>query len=101
MYQIQIPNLNENADVSQQVVLNTKMYTFNFKWVDTFCVLDILLKDQYLVKGRTITTQSDLIGRVKNDELITGSLYLVNKYDNTAEPTQENFHTDYYLVWVE
>jgi len=101
MYQIQIPNLNENADVSQQVVLNTKMYTFNFKWVDTFCVLDILLKDQYIVKGRAITTQSDLIGRVKNDELITGSLYLVNKYDNTAEPTQENFHTDYYLVWVE
>lgn len=101
MYQIQIPNLNENADVSQQVVLNTKMYTFNFKWVDTFCVLDILLKDQYLVKGRAITTQSDLIGRVKNDELITGSLYLVNKYDNTTEPTQENFHTDYYLVWVE
>lgn len=101
MYQIQIPNLNENADVSQQVVLNTKMYTFNFKWVDTFCLLDILLKDQYLVKGRAITTQSNLISRVKNDELITGSLYLVNKYDNTAEPTQENFHTDYYLVWVE
>lgn len=101
MYEIQIPNLNENPDVSQQVVLNTKMYTFNFKWVDTFCLLDILLKDKYLVKGRAITTQSNLIGRVKNDELITGSLYLVNKYNNYVQPTQETFHTDYHLVWVE
>lgn len=101
MYTIQIPNLNENADISQPIIIGQKSYTFNFKWVDTFCLLDIILKDQYLVKGRAITTASNLIGRVKNEELITGSLYLVNKYDNTAEPTQENFHTDYYLVWVE
>ena len=63
--------------------------------------LDILYKDEYLVKGRAMTTGSDLIGRVKDDELITGSLFLVNKYGHSVEPTQETFSTDYYLVWVE
>lgn len=98
---IQLPNLNENADITQPIVIGTKSYTFNFKWVDTFCVLDILYKDEYLVKGRAMTTGSDLIGRVKNDELISGSLFLVNKYGHPVEPIQENFNTDYYLAWVE
>ena len=98
---IQLPNLNENADITQPIVIGTKSYTFNFKWVDTFCVLDILYKDEYLVKGRAMTTGSDLIGRVKNDELISGSLFLINKYGHPVEPTQENFNTDYYLAWVE
>lgn len=98
---IQLPNLNENADITQPIVIGTKSYTFNFKWVDTFCVLDILYKDEYLVKGRAMTTGSDLISRVKNDELISGSLFLVNKYGHPVEPIQENFNTDYYLAWVE
>ena len=37
----------------------------------------------------------------KNDDLITGSLYLINKYGDSVEPTQETFNTDFYLVWVE
>lgn len=101
MNTIQLPNLNENADVTQPIVIGTKAYTFNFKWVDDFCSLDILYKEKYLVKGRAMTTGSDLIGRVKDDELITGSLFLVNKYGHSVEPTQETFNTDYYLVWVE
>ena len=98
---IQLPNLNENADVSQPIVIGTKSYTFNFKWVDSFCSLDIIYQDKYLVKGRAMVTGSDLIGRVKNDDLITGSLYLINKYGESVEPTQETFDTDFYLVWME
>ena len=98
---IQLPNLKENANIARPVIIGTKSYMFNFKWIDTFCLLDIMLKDQYLVKGRAITTGSNLIARVKNDELITGSLFLINKYNNSTEPTQETFNTDYYLVWME
>ena len=98
---IQLPDLNENADVSQPIVIGTKSYTFNFKWLDEFCILDILYQDKYLVKGRAMVTGSDFIARVKDDELITGSLYLVNKYGESVEPTQETFNTDFYLVWME
>ena len=101
MNTIQLPNLNENADVTQPIVIGTKSYIFNFKWVNDYCLLDILLNDEYLVKGRAITTGSDLIGRVKDDKLITGSLFLINKYGDSVEPTQETFNTDFYLVWVE
>ena len=48
-----------------------------------------------------MVTGSDFIARVKDDELITGSLYLVNKYGESVEPTQETFNTDFYLAWVE
>ena len=58
-------------------------------------------QDKYLVKGRAMVTGSDLIARVKNDELITGSLYLINKYGDSVEPRQETFNTDFYLAWVE
>lgn len=98
---IQLPNLNENPNVTQSIVIGQKSYMFNFRWIEDFCILDILLNEEYLVKGRAITTGSDLIGRVKNDELIKGSLYLINKYGYSLPPTQENFNTDYYLVWVE
>ena len=101
MNTIQLPNLNENADVTQPIVIGTKSYIFNFKWVNDYCLLDILLNDEYLVKGRAMTTGSDLIGRVKDDKLITGSLFLINKYGDSVEPTQETFNTDFYLVWVE
>ena len=36
-----------------------------------------------------------------NELDITGSLYLVNKYGESVEPTQETFNTDFYLAWVE
>ena len=98
---LQLPNLNENADVSQPIVIGTKNYTFNFNWIDDFCSLDIIYQDKYLVKGRAMVRGSNLIGRVKNDDLITGSLYLINKYGESVEPTQETFNTDFYLVWAE
>ena len=101
MNTIQLPNLNENADVTQPIVIGTKSYIFNFKWINDYCLLDILLNDEYLIKGRAMTTGSDLIGRVKDDKLITGSLFLINKYGDSVEPTQETFNTDFYLVWVE
>ncbi len=101
MKTIPLPNIKENADITQPIIIGTKSYTFNFKWVDTYCSLDILLNNKYLVKGRAMTTGSDLIARVKDDELITGSLFLINKYGESVEPTQETFNTDFYLVWVE
>lgn len=101
MKTIPLPNIKENADITQPIIIGTKSYTFNFKWVDTYCSLDILLNNRYLVKGRAMTTGSDLIARVKDDELITGSLFLINKYGESVEPTQETFNTDFYLVWVE
>lgn len=98
---IPLPNLNENADVSQPIIIGTKVYTFNYKWLDEFCSLDIIYQNTYLVKGRAMVIGSDLIGRVKNDEFITGSLYLVNKNGESVEPTQETFNTDFYLTWIE
>lgn len=101
MNTITLPNLSEYPKVTQPTIIKDKLYNFNYEWVDNFCKLDIYLNETPLVSGRAMTTGSDLIGRVKDDDLITGSLYLINKYGHAVQPTQENFNTDYYLVWEE
>lgn len=101
MNTINLPNLYDEANISQPIILGDKTYMFNFRWIADFCSLDILLNDTYVVKGKAIVLGSDLISRVKDDNIIKGSLYLVHKYGLQIEPTQETFATDYYLVWGE
>lgn len=102
MNTIPLPDLNNNPKVMQQTIIGSKSYQFSYRWMnDGYCLLDIMLDDVPLLKGRPMTTGSDLIARVKNSELITGSLFLINKYGQKVAPTQENFNTDYYLAWVE
>ena len=99
---IPLPNLNENPKVIQQTIIGTQSYMFSYNWLDDgFCLLDIQLDDEYIIKGMPMVTATDLIGRVKNSELITGSLFLINKFGQAIQPTQENFNTDYYLTWVQ
>jgi len=98
------PNLLNNSKVKITYIINNTEYIFRFWWCDTFCLLDIFIIDGfeevYLVKGRPLTINSDLIARVNEPDLITGSIYLMQKYGFNIEPTQENLHTDYYLVWT-
>ena len=101
MRTIRLPNINEDVNVTQPIILGDKTYTFNFRWIADFCSLDIMYNDSYLVKGKAMVTGSDLISRVKDDNLITGSLYLIHKYGEAVQPTQETFATDYYFVWGE
>lgn len=101
MNTITLPDLNENPKTVQPTIIGLKTYTFAYNWMDNgYCALDIMLDDVYFLKGHPMVTGSDLIGRVKNSDLITGSLFLINKYGQKVEPTQENFNTDYYLAWV-
>lgn len=103
MNKLTLPNIYNKPDVRTSYNINNREYTFRFKWCGTFCIVDIYViensKNNYLVKGRAITLNSDLFARVKNDELVKGSLVLVNIYGNTSEPQQDNFHTDYSLIY--
>lgn len=99
-----LPDLTNNPDTRVAYTINGKEYMFRFRWCDTFCLLDIYVindnENVYLVKGHAITTDSDLIGRVKNSSLITGSLVYTNKYQQNIEPDQDNFNTDFYLIYI-
>lgn len=96
--------MQNNPDIRLSYALNNRSYMFRFKWCDGFCLLDIYILQnntpKYLVKGRAITTGSDIIARVKDEELITGSLVYANKYGEHIQPTQANFHTDFYLIYL-
>ena len=75
MTTFQLPNLSSNPKVRSGYIINNKQYTFSFQWLDNFCLLSIyIIKDNkkvYLIKGRAITVNTDLIARVKDPALIT------------------------------
>ena len=78
MNTIQLPNLNQEPNSTIPTIINEKSYTFNYLWINDYAILDIYLNDVALIKGKPLVTGSDLIARVKNDDLITGKLFLIN-----------------------
>lgn len=105
MNKLTLPNLSNKPNARQSYNINGMEYMFHFEWCGTFCLLDIYLIENnlnnYLVKGRGLTLSSNLIERVKDSDIITGSLVLINKYGLTTEPSQDNLHSDYYLLYTE
>ena len=104
MNTFKLPNLLSAPDSRVSYLIDGVQYMFRFRWCHSFCLLDIyLIEDNaeiFLVKGRPLTINSDLISRVNDPDLITGSLYLTQIYGDNVEPSQENFHKDYCLVYI-
>lgn len=100
MEQIQLPDLNNYPNVTFPIQHEQKTYTLSFRWIDTFAVLDIEYDGEYLIKGQALVTGYDLIGRIKDQDKITGSIYLVHKYGASCQPLQDTFAKDYALVWT-
>ncbi len=105
MKKLTLPDLSTKPKTSLSYSINGKEYMFRFQWCGTFCVIDIYLiknnVNNFLVKGRALTSLTNIIKRLKDSDIISGSLFLINKYGLTTEPLQDNFHTDYYLLYSE
>lgn len=99
-----LPDLASNPKTFIDYVINNVKYKFIFDWQDDCCYCTAYFSDggnnQYLFKGRAITINSNLIERIKNPELISGSLMIKNVYGQSIEPMQENFATDYQLIYM-
>lgn len=100
---LNLPDLINNPKPIVNYVINDRQYTFLFEWIGDHCILTIFFVannvNQYLCQGRAITINSNLIGRVKNPDLITGALFVMNAYGESVEPLQETFASDYQLVY--
>ena len=92
---MKLPDMLTNPIAKQSYIINGQEYIFVFRWTDGSCTLDIYTiqngERKYMLKGRALTVQSDLRTDLP--------LYLVNKYGLSDEPVQENFHTDFELVF--
>ena len=105
MKKFSLPSLRSKSQVFCNYIFNRKSYTFNFTWCGEFCLLDIYLAQEYgnkyIIKGFPIVTGIDLIARVKNPQLISGKLFIQNKYNKNLEPDLNNFNTDFELIYYE
>jgi len=100
-----LPDILSNPKPFVEYIINDVKYRFQFDWQGdcAFCTAyfsDGENKNQYLFKGKPLTINNNLIGRVKNPQLITGALFLMNVYAQSVEPLQENFSSDYQLVYI-
>lgn len=103
MTTFQLPNLNLNSHIRLSYIINKKQYNFVFQWLDEFGLLSIyVIKDNqkvYLVKGRAMVPDVDLLSRIKDKTLISGQLIIKNKYNEDIKITQSNFHTDFEMEY--
>ena len=100
-----LPDLYTNPNVKLSYIINKKQYTFLFRWLDDFATVTIYTKrdgvKNYLVSGRALVPNLDLLARIKDEKVITGKLIIKNKYDEDIEITQENFHTDFEMEYYD
>ena len=105
MNKLTLPNLTNKSDTRLSYNINDREYMFHFKWCDTFCIVDIYLiennTNNYLIKSVPLTLTENLIARVRDNNLISGSLFFLNRYNAPSEPSQDDFYTDYYLLYTE
>lgn len=98
-----LPDILTNPKPFVNYVINDKQYTFQFEWIGdcAYCTAYFVANNvnQYLFKGRAITINSNLIARINDNDIITGALYVMNAYGEEVEPLQENFSSDYQLVY--
>ena len=101
MNTLSLPNLLNNPDIRVSYTLNEQSYMFHFLWCDTFCLLDIYIiqnnENVYICKGEPLVPDSNLIARSQD---IKGELVLTNKFGQHIAPSQENFSTDFTLVYT-
>lgn len=103
MVTLKLPDLSSNSYVRTTYVLNDRQYTFIFNRCYNICFISIyFIQDNqkvYLLQTRPLTLNTDLFKRIKNDSLVTGSLYLRAKNDNISEITAENFSSDFEMEY--
>ena len=99
MQKYSLPNLTEIDEIQCRYNILNGLYTFEFIWCDFFFLLDIYTENfsekSYLVKGIPLVTNINLI---RNTNL-KDRLVIENIYRKKLEPSKENLHTDFELVW--
>lgn len=98
-----LPDLLESPKSFVNYIINDRQYTFYFEWCGDFALCTAFFVannvNQYLFKGKPITIDTNLIGRVYDKNIIDGYLIVMNAYGESIEPMQENFSSDYQLVY--
>ena len=105
MKQFSLPSLQNNNVAFNTYFFNKKNYNFKFEWCETFVLVDIYTIQQgvtvYILKGFPVVAEYNLLERIKKPEIVSGKLFVKNKYEQDIPITKENFSSDFVLVYEE
>ena len=98
-----LPDISQESQVDASYIINNTTYDISFYNREDLILIDIYKKHNgenlTLVKGLPVVKDINLIDRIKNPELITGSLYITNKSGSDSEMYSMNFSDDFELVY--
>ena len=105
MKQFSLPSLRDTTQAFCSYVLGKKTYRFVFTWCEEFVIVDMYFigngDNNYILRGYPLVPDCDLIRRIKDDEIISGTLFVKNKYNKDCDITQSNFDSDFELVYYD
>ena len=100
-----MPGLRDTTQAFCSYVFGKKTYRFVFTWCEEFVIVDMYFisdgENNYILHGYPLVPDSDLISRVKNDDVISGALFVKNKYGKDFDITRNNFDSDFELVYYD
>ena len=98
-----LPDMQSACKTVCTYILDGKSYNFQFIWCDSFFLMDIYIlksgEEKYLLKGVPVVANYNFLARINQPELISGSLYLVNKSSEDYIPTPDTISSDFELVY--
>ncbi len=105
MKKFSMPSLRTDTQAFLSCVFNKKTYNFVFTLCEDFVLADMYFLDNgeniYVFRGVPLVPEVDLIRRVKNPDIIKGSLYVKHKYGNDVDITQDSFDSEFELVYYD
>lgn len=105
LFEIELPNILESPKVIQDIALGNREYRFFFNW-NSFantCFLDLSLIDGNsvinIINGYALVINNNITKFVKNPNVWAGTLFLVDREQQSRDPEQSNFKSDFILVY--
>ncbi len=103
MRKYNLPDMSSDSRVFCTYIINGKHYGFRFTWCNTFFVLDIYTANsdgnKYILNSEPLVTGFDFLSRIKQPDIISGKLYLHNKFDEDYTPEPDSLSSDFELIY--
>lgn len=103
MKKYNLPDMSSDSRVFCTYIINGKHYGFRFTWCGTFFVLDMYTTtpdgNKCILSSEPLVMGFDFLARIKQPDLISGKLYLCNKFDEEYTPEPDSLSSDFELIY--
>lgn len=104
LYKINIPNIEENPYIIQQVVLNNKTYYYEYFWnirqQKAYISIYILINNEriYILRNKSLTNTIEISKYINYEDWI-GNLYFVTDKLDLNDYNRQDITSNFYILY--